>query len=184
MASTPSWESTRHAKFMQTDNAQPHFWMLEDVELRCKLTADLLDKASDLSKRLLDELPNSSDRAQFEQIQKDIDVFRRVARSYALHLRETNVAQMLRQDLAAGRPMTAALVKELGQLLDLDVANQEVRGRVVEMRRLYLENPEAFVRRYLIPVGVTLTERESFSRDLPPTDLLPPEKGTFTLTTR
>jgi hypothetical protein len=164
---TPAWEATRHARFMTTDSAQPHFWMLEDVQLRCKLAADLLDKASDLSPRLLKALPSSTDRAQFEQIQKDVDAFRHVSRSYALHLRETNVAQMLRQDLAAGRPMTAALVKELGRLLDADVANQQGPGRVVEMRRLYQESPENFVRRYLIP-----------------TDGTPSEKGPFTLTTR
>jgi len=137
--------------------------MLEDVELRCQLAADVLDKAQDLGAHLLDELPNPGDRAQFQQIQSDADIFRRVSRSYALHLRETNVAQMLRQDLAAGRPVTDALVKELGQLLDFDVANQKGRGRVIEMRRLYLENPEAFVRRYLIPTEVTRTEMGHFT---------------------
>lgn len=80
-----------------------------------------------------------------------------------MHLRETNVAQLLRQDLEAGRPMTEALVKELGALLDADVANQGGQGRVVKMRRLYRENPEAFVRRYLIPTEVTPTERGQFT---------------------
>lgn len=171
MPSTPSWESTRHARFMKTDDAQPHFWMLEDVQLRCKMAADLLDQASDLSTRLLGKLPTPGDRAQFQAIQKSVDVFRRVARSYALHLRETNVAQMLRQDVEAGRPPTVALVKELGQLLDADVANQQGQGRVVEMRRLYVEDPGAFVRRYLIP---TDGARASAITD----------NGFYTLTTR
>ena len=160
---TPSWESTRHARFMKTDRAQPHFWMLEDVELRCKLTAELLDKADDLSKRLLEELPTPGDRAQFAQIQKDVDKFRRVSRSYALHLRETNVAQMLRQDLAAGRPLTGPLVKELGQLLQADVSNQLGQGRVVEMQRLYLEDQVAFIQRYLLPSDTTTMEKGPFS---------------------
>jgi hypothetical protein len=185
VAPTPAWESTRHARFMKTDDTQPHFWMLEDVELRCRLAADLLDKAGALFSRLLDELSDSADRAQFERIQKDVDVFRRVARSYALHLRETNVAQMLRQDMAAGRPMTATLVKELGQLLDADVVNQQERGRVLEMRRLYFQSPEAFVRRYLIPIDTpALSRAEPYSHDLPPIDQAPPEKGPYTLTTR
>src|ERR1019366_8727143 len=166
-ADTPSWESTRHARFMKTDAAQPHFWMLEDVELRCKLAADTLDKASDLGARIIAELLDARDKAQFQQIQGDLDVFRRVSRSYALHLRETNIAQMLRQDLAASRPMTPALVEELDGLLDADVANQNGHGRVVEMRRLYAESPEDFIRRYLIP-----------------TDSTQGEKGMFTLTTR
>jgi hypothetical protein len=166
-ADTPSWESTRHARFMKTDAAQPHFWMLEDVELRCKLAADTLDKARDLGARIIAELPDARDKAQFQQIQGDLDVFRRVSRSYALHLRETNIAQMLRQDLAASRPMTPALVEELHGLLDADVANQHGSGRVVEMRRLYAESPEDFIRRYLIPTDSTQGER-----------------GMFTLTTR
>jgi hypothetical protein len=167
VASTPSWESTRHAMFMKTDNAQPHFWMLEDVELRCKMTTDILDKASDMGARILAELSNSRDQALFQQIQDDVDIFRRVSRSYALHLRETNIAQMLRQDLAAGRLMTPALVEELHRLLDSDVDNQKGRGRVVEVRRIFMENQEEFVRRYLLP-----------------TDLTRNEKGHFTLTTR
>jgi hypothetical protein len=107
-----------------------------------------------------------------------------VSRSYTLHLRETNVAEMLRQDLSAGRPMSATLVKELGQLLDSDVANQEGHGRVVEMRRLYNENAEAFVRRFLIPVDIKSGGQEPFSRDLPSEQFAEPEKGFFTLTTR
>ena len=167
---TPSWKSTRHAKFMRTENnTQPHFWMLEDVELRCKLAAGLLDKADELAGRLLTKLADAADRSLFQQIRKDADVFRRVSRSYALHLRETNIAQMLRQDLTAGRPMTPALVEELRLLLDSDVVNQNSHGRVLEMRRLYLENSKEFIQRYLIPV-------EGLS--------VPPEKGFFTLTTR
>jgi hypothetical protein len=142
-----------------------------------------LDKASALAAHLLKELPTPADRAQFEQIDKDVDTVRHIVRSYALHLRETNVAEMLRQDLAAVRPMTAALVKELGGLLEADVTNQQGQGRVVEMRRLYLEDPQAFVRRYLMPVHVVPT-KELDSPDLPAPDKAPPEKGFFTLTTR
>ena len=183
VASTPSWEATRHAKFMKTDNAQPHFWMLEDVELRCGLAAERLDRASELAARLMGEFQTPADQAQFAQTQKDVEVFRRVAGSYALHIRETNIAQMLRQDLAAGRPMTPALVKELGTVLDADVENQERKGRVVEMRRLYREDPRAFISRYLIPVDVA-ARSERYSTDLPPIDAAPAERGDFTLTTR
>jgi hypothetical protein len=103
----------------------------------------------------------------FEQIQKDGDYFRRVARSYALHLRETNVAQMLREDLAAGRPMIPRLVEEMQHLLAADVENQWGRGRVIEMERQFREDPAAFVRAQLVPTDERLRE-----------------KGTFSLTTR
>jgi hypothetical protein len=141
--------------------------MLEDVQLRCKLAADILDEATQLAPHLLSALATPAQRSEFERVQHDVEVFRRISRSYALHLRETNVAQLLRQDLTAGRPMTVALADEFRQLLEADVLNQSGRGRVLEMRRLYRENPEAFIRRYLIPI-----------------EGAPAEKGDFTLTTR
>ncbi len=163
---TPAWQSTRHARFMKTDTRQAHFWMLEDVALRCKLTADLLERARDVSASLIAKL-NPGDKAQIERIQRDVEVFRRISRSYALHLRQTNVAQMLRQDLEAGRALTPALATELAALLEADVANQDGKGRVVEMRRLYRLDPRAFLRQYLLP-----------------SEAAPVERGHFTLTTR
>ncbi len=172
---------------MKTHNIQPHFWMLEDVQLRCKIAADLLDKASILSERLISELPTPADVAYFQRIQHDVDVFRHVSFSYALHLRETNVAQMLRQDLKNGRPLTATLLKELSQLLDSDVSNQNGMGRVVEMQRLYVQNPESFIRRYLVPEEFTPKDKGPkgglMSPDVPP-DYLQSERGLFTLTSR
>jgi hypothetical protein len=160
---SPAWKSTRLGKFMRTDNSQPHFWLLEDVGLRCQLTADLLDQATALSPKLLASLGNPRDRSDFERIQKDVETLRRISRSYALHIRETNVAQMLRQDLDAGREMTPKLLEELGRLLDADVTNQQGKGRVLEMKRLYRVDSKAFVRRYLLPTDVTRGERGSFT---------------------
>jgi hypothetical protein len=166
---------------MRTDDSQPHFWMLEDVGLRCRLAADRADQAFSLGAKMLEEM-SPADRAEFERIQTDLDHFRRVARSYALHLRETNVAQMLTQDLEAGRPMTAALVKELQRLLDADADNQRGVGRVVELRELYRESPTEFLRRYLRP-PMLVPASDPASRYLPPTDTRA-ERGDFTLTTR
>jgi hypothetical protein len=65
------------------------------------------------------------------------------------------------------------LVKELGQLLDADVTNQQGHGKVVEMRRLYFQDPAAFVGRYLIPVDAAGSSAAAIFG-----------KGFFTLTTR
>jgi hypothetical protein len=54
-------------------------------------------------------------------------------------------------------------VEELRRLLDADVDNQKGQGRVVEMRRLYNESPEEFVRRYLVPATGMPNERGNFS---------------------
>jgi len=167
LCETPSWNSSRRAHFMMTDDLQPHPFLLEDVQLRCTASAQRMDAALEICQGLLSRFPNDVDRLQFEQIRRDLDRFKRVTVSYALHLRETNVAQMLREDLQAGRPMMPSLLEEMGRLLEADVANQEGHGRVLEMSELFFRDPEAFIRTQLV-----LTEQTIL------------EKGHHTLTTR
>ena len=162
--------------------------MLEDIQLRCQIAADTMQQALTIGKELLSRITSPEEKALFETIQRDADYFRRVSLSYALHIRETNVAQQLRQNLAQQKPLNPRLVTEMGKLLDADVINQDDRGRapalssiflsfevvndnrkgrVIEMRRLIAEDPAAFVLNYLVP-----------------TDATPEEEGQFTLTTR
>jgi hypothetical protein len=166
MADTPSWNSTRHALFMKTDDRQPHPDMLEDVQLRCEIAAEHMAAAMKLLPPLIDSTAGS-DRAMFERLSKDLDHFRRVATSYALHLRETQLAKILRDDLEAKRPLTTRAVEELQAQLDADVENQRGQGRVVEMRDAFARDPAKFVTEQLLPTEKTVLE-----------------KGHFTLTTR
>ena len=167
VANTPAWRSTRRVIFMAVDNAAPTFWMLEDIQLRCQIAADTLAQALDIGKEIPSLLTTSEEKAYFEIVQRDTDTYRRVSLSYALHLRETNIAQQLRHDIALGKPLNEKLVAEMKRLLDTDVTNQDGKGRVLEMRRLFVEDPAAFVSNYLLP-----------------SDGAPQEEGTFTLTTR
>jgi hypothetical protein len=167
VANTPDWQSTRRVIFMKTDNLQPHFWMLEDIQLRCRLAAETMAQALKIGDEIIDLLDSAEEKAFFTVVQRDADSFRRVSLSYALHLRETNIAQQLRRNLELKKPPNPRLVAELGTLLDEDVANQHGKGRVLEMRRLFAEDPAAFVSGYLLPCDVS-----------------PMEGGTFTLTTR
>jgi hypothetical protein len=166
MADTPSWNSTRRGLFMVTDDRQQHPDLLEDVGLRCDLAADDLQHAIPLAKELAAGLPDEPDRAYFARLADDADGFTRVARSFALHLRETNVAWLLRGDLEKGRPLTPALVAEMKDLLAKDAENQHRQGRVVEMEKLFADRPEEFLKTKLLPAKTTL------------------EKGHFTVTTR
>jgi hypothetical protein len=166
MADTPSWNSSRHAMFMKTDDRQPHPDMLEDVQLRCEIAADHIAAAQKLLPRLI-EKSTGDDRAMFQRLRGDLDHFRRVAMSYALHLRETQLARILRDDLAANRPLTGRAVEEMKQRLDADVENQNGHGRVVQMRDAFKADPPKFVTEHLVPTDKTVLE-----------------KGHFTLTTR
>lgn len=166
MADTPSWNSTRAAMFMKTDDREPHPDMLEDVGLRCEIAAAHLAAAERVLPNLV-ERSSGADRAMFEALAKDVDHFRRVATSYALHLRETVVARILREDFAARRPMNERLVAEMKRLLAADVENQRGEGRVVQMRDAFDADPRKFVNEHLVPTEKTVLE-----------------KGHFTLTTR
>ena len=162
MADTPSWNSTRHAMFMQCDNRQPHPDMLEDVQLRCEIAADHTAAAEKLLPGLI-ENTSGDDRAMFERLAKDLDHFRRVATSFALHLRETQLAMILRGDLQAAREMTPRCVDELKRLLDADVENQHGQGRVVEMRDAFAADPVKFMKEHLVPTETGKYERGVFS---------------------
>lgn len=163
---TPSWDSTRHGVFMKTDNGPSHPWMLEDVGLRCMMAAEVLRDASSRAACLAEEAEEAR-KIQFEEAAESLKQFYRVCVSYALHLRETNVAMLLREDLRCGRNLQAGLVAEMGGLLAADEENQGYTGRVVNIASAWREDPVSWLHLYLLPV---MEERL--------------EKGAFTLTTR
>ncbi|MDE3150511.1 MAG: hypothetical protein KGL37_13660 [Acidobacteriota bacterium] len=163
VANTPDWRSTRRTVFMQTDNSQPHFWLLEDVELRFRIAADITQQALDVGREVISLVTSDEEKTFFSNIQRDADYFRRVSLSYALHIRETNIALQLRQDIAWNRPLNERLVAEMGKVFDADVANQDGKGRVVEMKRLFAEDATEFVSNYLLPTDVTRAEMGGFT---------------------
>ena len=78
MADTPSWNSTRHAMFMKTDDKQPHPDMLEDVQLRFEISADHMQAALNILPALTASTPPGPDRTMLETLQPDLDHFHRV----------------------------------------------------------------------------------------------------------
>jgi hypothetical protein len=162
MADTPDWNSSRHALFMKCDDRQPHPDMLDDVQLRCEMSADHMRVAQTLLPDLIAN-SNGADQETFQKLQKNLDHFQRVATSYALHLRETNIAMMLRNDVTAGRPLTPRLVDEMKQLLAEDVENQSGEGRVIDMQKAFDANPAKFVQEHLVPTEKTVLERGIFT---------------------
>jgi hypothetical protein len=159
-AHTPSWYSTRHAIFMKTDSSQPDPWMLEDVQLRCQLAADRWQAALARGAQVKDSVPAPL-AADFKRNLADLAGLRRRALAYALHLRETNLAAVLRKaaDLKLPRPQKA--VDELLAALQADRENhraemaaalpgQKVR-RWPEMEQaitLLQQNPDEFLQKF------------------------------------
>jgi hypothetical protein len=164
---TPSWESTRRAHFMMTEDRQPHPFFLEDIHLRIEICVQHLDAALSAGKILAAEIETEPYRTMIQKANADVAKFRQVALSYALHMRETNVARLLREDAEAGRPLPEHLVAEMRELLQADANNQGESGRAKDKLKEFNADPKAFVLKHLKP-----TEKN------------PREKGVFTLTTR
>jgi len=122
-AHTPSWESTRRAIFMKTDDLQPDPWMFEDVELRCRLAAEAWQEAEILGRKLLPSVPAILSTA-FKNSVEDVVKAQSRARAYAFHLRETNLVNILRQPRKEGEKTPGHIVKELKSTMKADLGNQ------------------------------------------------------------
>jgi hypothetical protein len=156
---TPSWESSRHAIFMKTDNNQPDPWMLEDVQLRCQLAANRWAAALENAKQFKHSVPPSLSN-DFDKNLVDLAGLRRRAMTYALHLRETNLAMILRKAAALKLPRPQKTVDELLASLHTDLENYRAELAVAgrenehwpEMQQaidLLKKNPEAFLQSFL-----------------------------------
>ena len=157
---TPSWYSTRNAIFMKTDNAQPDPWMLEDVQLRCQQAADCWEKALALGGKIQPALPEPL-RDDYAKNLSDLAGLRRRALAYAFHLRETNLATVLRKAAELKQPLPQKSVAELQAMLKADLENHcaeiaSVSPEVKDMTWkemdqaiiLLRENPDAFLNTY------------------------------------
>lgn len=151
-AHTPSWESTRRAIFMKTDSAQPDPWLLEDVQLRCQLAADRWAAALEIGRKACSSIPGELS-AEFAKTLTDLAGLRRRAMAYVYHLRETNLAAILRQQQAAGQPLSARIVQDLEQALRADLANgteEKVWPEMQEAIDLLGGNVGRFLETYLL----------------------------------
>jgi hypothetical protein len=146
-AETPSWLSTRAAIFMKVDNSESHPWMLEDVQLRCELAADRMAKALAAGREALPLVPEELAGA-FAAGLGELSEFRRRALAYAYHLRETNLATLLRAARARGEPYPGRMVSELRSVLRADQANQGQEEPLASALGLLDEDLDAFLGAY------------------------------------
>jgi hypothetical protein len=160
-AHTPSWYSTRHAIFMKTDDSQPDPWMLEDVQLRCQLAADRWEAALARGGQFADSVPAPLADV-FKRNLADLAGLRRRALAYALHLRETNLATVLRMAAELKQPRPQKSVDDLLAALKADLENHRAelaaplsgqkapRWRDMEQAiALLQQNPDEFLQKFL-----------------------------------
>ncbi|MDQ3149140.1 MAG: hypothetical protein M3Q38_04355 [Chloroflexota bacterium] len=148
-AHTPSWESTRRAIFMKTDDLEPDPWLLEDVQLRCGLAADALSEALAIAEELLPELPLARQAAFVEGV-GEVRALRRRMLAYAYHLRETNLTTTMRACRRDGVPIPASVTSELVATLRLDAANHDDAERVEAALEALALDVDAFLDTFFV----------------------------------
>lgn len=119
---TPSWFSTRQAIFMKNDPQQPHPWMLEDVQLRCQAAAKRWEAALAVGNECKGYIPVKL-AGDFDQILTAVTGVRRRALAYAYHIRETNLATVLRKATDLKIPMPQRSIDELLSVMEADLKN-------------------------------------------------------------
>ena len=158
---TPSWYSTRGAIFMKTDNNQPDPWMLEDVQLRCHLAAARWEAALASAEKFQESVPAVLS-GDFARNLRDLAGLRRRAVAYALHLRETNLATVLRKAAELKLPLPQKSLDELLAALQADLENHRAElaaplagqplenwNEMEQAIALLQKNPDEFLQKFL-----------------------------------
>jgi hypothetical protein len=119
---TPSWCSTRQTFFLKAfeHNLEDDPWLREDVELRCRMAAEAWQQALTLGETTLPGVPEGL-QLNFERNLVDLGRLRRRALAYAYHLRETNLAEVLRAYPSAPQ----RIYDDLRATLQADLASYE-----------------------------------------------------------
>jgi hypothetical protein len=181
---TPSWESTRRCIFMKTDNMQPDAWMMEDVQLQCEMSAKHAAKALELGRALADAAPASL-KTHLEAGLTELNELRRRILSYAYHLRETNLAELMRDMRKRGTEIPQRVKDELLALLKADQQNQGQAEPCGAAIALLDKDLDAFLGTYFVVPEDGYTLQPAAARPPIGTGLEPfSSKGQFTVTSR
>ena len=144
---TPSWFSTRSAVFMKTDSVQPDPWMLEDVGLRCEMAADRMSEAIQIGYGALPRIPEHL-RADFSRGLGEWEGFRKRARAYVYHLRETNLAELMRAYRRENKAVPQSVIDEMHVVIQSDIENQNGHKELQAAMRQLHEDIDVFLDRY------------------------------------
>lgn len=148
---TPSWDSTRKAIFMKTDDLEPDPWLLEDIQLRCELSAEKAGEAILVGDHALDRVPAEL-QGQLKANLVELEGYQRRVLSYVYHLRETNLVNIIRKYHHDHKPVPGRLIHELTAILKADQMNQGLQEPIESALQTLEESLGNFLERYfLIP---------------------------------
>jgi hypothetical protein len=147
---TPSWQSSRKSAFMVTDKKQqPNFWMIEDIQLRFEQAELKIQKALEIGKAIKNKIPKEF-RSEFDKNIDELTSFKKRVLAYVYHLRETNLANLLRSSKENKLPVNQNNVEELKLLLIKDQENQNSKEPLAMAIKLLNEDLDKFLNTYFL----------------------------------
>lgn len=175
---TPSWLSNRRAAFMRTvETDEPHFWMLEDAQLRFEATARKVDQALVAASYARKDVPKKY-LSEFDMGVKELMGFKQRCLAYTYHIRETNLCKMMRRSLEKMGKVNDANLTELRATLLKDQQNQGEGNLLIPAIKLLDKDVKGFLMNYFnkpLPSGV--------KADMYFNDSIPPDvKTVWTIT--
>lgn len=148
---TPSWQSSRKSAFMVTDkNVQPNFWMREDIQLRFEQAELKMQEALEVGVVIRNKIPEEF-RSEFNENMEELIGFRKRVLAYVYHLRETNLADLLRSSKQFNLPVNKNNVEELKLLLIKDQENQTSKEPIASAIKLLNDDLDKFLATYFLP---------------------------------
>ncbi len=148
---TPSWQSSRRSTFIRTDETnQPNSWMREDIQLRCEESASTMNEAIVVGKIVRDKIPTQF-LESFDKGLKELSGFKIRLLAYAYHLRETNLADLIRSAQIMKLPPRKENLEELRAVLVKDQMNQKTQEPIGSAIKMLDQNLSKFLSTYFLP---------------------------------
>ena len=136
---------------MRTDETdQPNFWEREDIQLRFEQAAVKMAKAVVVAKQINDRVPEKL-KPEFTKSVDELEQLKRRCLAYSYHLRETNLSDIMRNDLKNGLQLKSENIAEMQQLLTDDQKNQGVEEPIGTAVKLLNSNVHKFLSTYFLP---------------------------------
>jgi len=152
---TPAWKSTRKSTFIETDEtSEPSFWLREDIQLRFECAAQKMQEAIDVGQAVRADIPKQF-REVFDASLTELTGFKVRLLAYAYHLRETNLADLMRSAIEKGIPVKQDNVEELKAILHKDQENQGSAEPIASALKMLMEDRRKFLSTYFLPSNPT-----------------------------
>ena len=126
VATSPSWQSTRRSLFMVTENEVIDPLFFEDIELRCKASADQLLVAISAYEQVLKDLTAEHElQLYFAAVVTDLKKFEQAVRAIQCYCREANLTFLMRKHVINGKPIPSDLINRFNLIMKTDIENQQ-----------------------------------------------------------